>query len=106
MFNQINPITSSDIKKFNKPALYACHVESCEKTFRDARSLKEHIHVHNGEKPLTCSFPSCSKKFSRIASLKKHEIIHKGEKRYVCSECGQAFSQVNDNTYIITHPKY
>ena len=50
----------------------------CDKSFRESRSLTNHIRTHTGEKPYKCTWPNCDKVRNKIYSncvcLRKHSI--------------------------------
>lgn len=51
----------------------------CELTFSTRRDLREHTHLHTGERPLKCHV--CDKTFTRDKALKQHLVIHDDSKR-------------------------
>ncbi|KAK3508309.1 hypothetical protein QTP70_019536 [Hemibagrus guttatus] len=69
--------------------LHQC--SQCGKRFSQKCNLKQHQHIHTGEKPYPCSY--CEKRFSLKSTLKQHQRTHTGEKPYQCSDCGKSFSQ-------------
>ena len=55
---------------------YKC--EQCEKAFRDAWHLKEHVSsVHEGLKSLQCKF--CGKAFGYVSNLSRHLKVYHSE---------------------------
>ncbi|XP_044727323.1 zinc finger protein 883-like isoform X2 [Chrysoperla carnea] len=78
---------------------YVC--EHCDKTYKTAESLKEHIsHVHFDVRKYQCSF--CSQAFHKRRTLVNHERRHTGEKPHKCEVCGKGFAQ---NTALKIHTK-
>ena len=77
---------------------YLCPVENCGRQFLDNSKLRRHMLVHTGEKPFRCEF--CSKCFSLDFNLKTHLRIHTGEKPYQCSfaGCMKRFTQSSNLT--------
>lgn len=63
----------------------------CGKKVNSKRSLRDHMLLHNGLKPLEC--PHCDKKFTLKTSLKLHIRTHTGDRPYECKECGKCFTQ-------------
>ena len=58
-------------------------------TFRFPGSLKEHMTLHNGDKPYKCHV--CDKAFIKSGDLNIHMRIHTGVKPYKCDVCDKAF---------------
>ena len=48
----------------------------CSKGFSLAQYLREHIHIHTGEKPFVCTYPGCDKKFRQAGKLSIHKKEH------------------------------
>ncbi|XP_034772463.2 zinc finger protein 768-like [Acipenser ruthenus] len=67
---------------------YLCF--ACEKRFRRATDLKEHLRVHTGERPFSC--PVCCKAFTQASALATHRRIHTGEKPFQCRVCLKRFN--------------
>ncbi|KAH1003731.1 hypothetical protein HUJ04_003601 [Dendroctonus ponderosae] len=63
----------------------------CGKEVNSLRSLKGHILIHKGLKPLQC--PQCGKGFVLESTLKQHLLTHTGERPHKCEECGKCFTQ-------------
>ena len=63
--------------------VYQC--PQCEKGFKEHRTLKLHLKIHNAEYPEQCSV--CQKVFRTKWQLKQHQMDHGGERPYPCPEC-------------------
>ena len=50
--------------------LFVCNVADCKKSFRKVCSLKDHLKIHNNDKPYEC--PKCHKKFSQLGTCTRH----------------------------------
>ena len=50
----------------------------CNKGFALAQYLREHIHIHTGEKPFVCNYPGCGKQFRQAGKLSIHKKEHSG----------------------------
>ena len=57
----------------------------CEKGFKELRTLRLHLKIHNAEYPERCSV--CAKVFRTKWQLKQHQMDHGGERPYPCPEC-------------------
>lgn len=63
----------------------------CARMFQKAKHLKQHMHIHTGERPHVCKF--CSKAFTQLGNLQRHIRIHTGEKPFKCDFCDYRASQ-------------
>lgn len=63
---------------------HECHV--CHKTFSD---LRQHMLLHDGEKPYKCDI--CSKSFFNASTLKTHYRVHSDENPFRCNTCTKVF---------------
>lgn len=70
------------------PKPYICFV--CDKRFKRATDLKEHLRVHTGERPFVCQV--CGKGFTQSSALSSHQRIHTGEKPFQCDICYKRFN--------------
>ncbi|TRY63182.1 hypothetical protein TCAL_04017 [Tigriopus californicus] len=57
----------------------------CDKSFKELRTLRLHLKIHNAEYPERC--PTCQKVFRTKWQLKQHQMDHGGERPYPCPEC-------------------
>ncbi|XP_040579117.1 uncharacterized protein [Lepeophtheirus salmonis] len=57
----------------------------CEKGFKELRTLRLHLKIHNAEYPERCLV--CQKVFRTKWQLKQHQMDHGGERPYPCPEC-------------------
>lgn len=61
----------------------------CDKVFAKS-DIREHMLVHDEEKPFKCS--QCPQSFSFKHCLKRHNMKHTGERPHVCEVCGKGES--------------
>uniref|UniRef100_A0A8C6Z6R5 C2H2-type domain-containing protein n=1 Tax=Nothoprocta perdicaria TaxID=30464 RepID=A0A8C6Z6R5_NOTPE len=62
-------------------------VARCEKSFYEARDLRQHMNKHLG--PFECL--TCGVAWADARSLKRHVRTHTGERPYVCPVCNEAY---------------
>ncbi|KRT86159.1 zinc-finger associated domain containing protein, partial [Oryctes borbonicus] len=81
-------------KVHNKDKMYLCTF--CNKAFKQAYHLREHITTHTGERNFSC--PICDKTFVRSSSQRRHIKSHEaapGQKTkrtpFLCTICGKSF---------------
>jgi uncharacterized Zn-finger protein len=63
----------------------------CKKSFSLLMCLKQHEHLHSGERPCTCDV--CNKSFTEQGHLKAHQCIHSGECPYSYHICNKSFTE-------------
>ena len=70
-----------------------CHVDGCGRRFDRLCRLKQHQHLHTGERPFTCPELGCSWAFTTASKLQRHLMRHSGQRQWVCPHegCGKAF---------------
>src|SRR5574343_925454 len=61
-----------------KNKLYKCAI--CAKELSSNQTLKQHISIHNGLKPLKCLHPDCNASFAHASQLSSHRIKHNVDK--------------------------
>ncbi|TMW47296.1 hypothetical protein DOY81_007632 [Sarcophaga bullata] len=66
----------------------------CNKTFKCAAQLQQHIRTHTGEKPFPCSY--CPRRFAQKYNLHIHERTHTGDKPFQCEICSKQFSALGN----------
>ncbi|XP_054708762.1 zinc finger protein 384-like [Uloborus diversus] len=62
----------------------------CSLTFKENKSLQEHLLMHDNPRPYTCQI--CSKNFAYKATLRQHLHQHIGDKSHECKICHKKFS--------------
>ncbi|XP_034053809.1 hypermethylated in cancer 1 protein isoform X5 [Gymnodraco acuticeps] len=77
---------------------YPCSI--CGKKFTQRGTMTRHMRSHLGLKPFACD--SCGMRFTRQYRLTEHMRIHSGEKPYACQVCGGKFAQQRN---LISHSK-
>lgn len=77
---------------------YPCSI--CGKKFTQRGTMTRHMRSHLGLKPFACD--SCGMRFTRQYRLTEHMRIHSGEKPYECQVCGGKFAQQRN---LISHMK-
>ena len=61
------------VKLHDKSLYFRCTVPQCDAKFQTKSSLQYHLLKHNNEKVFKCKFPGCTKSFITYAQLKQHE---------------------------------
>ncbi|XP_057661592.1 zinc finger protein OZF-like isoform X39 [Diorhabda carinulata] len=75
--------------------------DHCGKKVNSKRSLRDHLLIHQGLKPIKCK--ECGKGFALRTTLKLHMRTHTGQKPYECPDCGKSFTQ---RTPLTIHMRY
>ncbi|XP_028629203.1 Kruppel-like factor 18 [Grammomys surdaster] len=73
---------------------YSCTYQDCNKSYKRAHGLKNHMKKHTGEKPYACSKPGCKWKFFTSGELKRHKQKHSDVRHYPCPMCNKSFSRL------------
>ncbi|KAJ7683463.1 hypothetical protein B0H17DRAFT_1014362 [Mycena rosella] len=61
---------------YPKAALDMHVCSACGKKFHRASTLRNHLHIHTGEKPFRCPFESCGRSFNVQSNMRRHMRIH------------------------------
>ena len=66
------------------------YCSKCQRVFSSFYRLKQHLHIHTGEKPYQCG--RCGKHFRQKSNLVSHICnVHQGLKPFVCELCSSRF---------------
>lgn len=79
-----SPVTLTRVTPPVRISSHECHV--CHKSFND---LRQHMLLHDGEKPYKCDI--CSKSFFNASTLKTHYRVHSDENPFRCTTCTKVF---------------
>ncbi|XP_031635432.1 zinc finger protein OZF-like [Contarinia nasturtii] len=71
---------------------YACHL--CKKTTQHLHNLKQHMRIHNGERPFRCHV--CAEKFAHKSHIIAHSRTHTKQLPFDCAQCGRRFADENE----------
>lgn len=79
--------------------------EFCSLELPNKRLLKKHIsQFHKAEKLYTCTM--CQRDFKQAFHLREHLASHTGEKNYSCEQCGKTFQRMSSRSrHMKTHDK-
>jgi hypothetical protein len=90
----MNDSRSGSLDKISLSILELMSIElrciECNKTFKRAAILRDHLRSHRNEKPFQCR--KCYKAFTRKNDMKRHEDTH-SEKQFCCGTCGKQFTR-------------
>ncbi|XP_025100743.1 zinc finger protein 43-like isoform X1 [Pomacea canaliculata] len=65
--------------------------EACEKSFGERNALRKHfLRTHSENLPHVCQ--DCGKGFAFPSELNQHQVIHTGQKAHTCQECKASFT--------------
>ncbi|KAL4659286.1 P43 5S RNA-binding protein-like [Arapaima gigas] len=84
----MNSLDHVKVDAVSPSQIFRCAWEVCGATFRKEWRLKEHQHVHTGERPLVCPVSGCERRFAKTSRLSRHKLHHTGQKRFRCSVGG------------------
>lgn len=82
----------------NPERMYRCNVGECQKTFKRAYLLVNHIKTHTTQRIFTCDIDGCSKSFALEQYLKRHIVTRHNDAKFVCDEgdCQKSFKTSTD----------
>ncbi|XP_021056114.1 LOW QUALITY PROTEIN: Kruppel-like factor 18 [Mus pahari] len=82
---------------------YSCTYKNCQKSYKSAQHLNDHMKKHTGEKAYACNKPGCTWKFSRLRDFKRHKQKHSGVRPYPCPMCNKDFARLE---YLKQHVRH
>lgn len=88
------PLLDSECEKTENSKtkkLHYCHYENCDRAFKSASYLEEHLDSHTENILFVCKWRDCGKHFSLKTTFYKHIQLHTEQKNYVCDSCGYKF---------------
>lgn len=88
--------------------------DHCDMSFFEISQLKNHLIIHQPDRPITCDFPDCNKTFKSEISMKSHKNVHlKPEDRvtvvgkhgiFICCICGKVMhSKAGHAMHLLIH---
>lgn len=72
------------------PRLKPHQCDKCRKCFLNQVNLRDHQHVHTGERPHQCT--RCPKRFATRPEFRRHMRFHAQEQSHICSFCDRKFN--------------
>ncbi|PVD38547.1 hypothetical protein C0Q70_01163 [Pomacea canaliculata] len=85
--------TGPDIQVHESLSVRAiCRCPVCNRAFRGASYMRQHMKSHTGDRPHICSI--CPKSFTTKDALNKHLVVHTDDRNFKCGVCGKLFKRI------------